>query len=246
MVGIHPYLVEIMMRVVLMGEMGITRSPYIKAMHKGIDQMKVYLPNLSRSTPRPYMPTFFDAQRRDTNALNHESLGDEWETAEREYKTMNMGFMRHVSIGEYFYIKIKRESKDCYRGDNELGRKAGRMELSTFDGSNQISATTWVKKMDTYLQLNTMEEGNAIKFSKLYLMGKTHDWWFDGMTTLGHENINSYREFTQRLIDRFDREDPKLHFRDLTQILQIGSIETSLRSFRECQLWFLMCQNTGH
>jgi hypothetical protein len=82
------------------------------------------------------------------------------------------------------------------------------MELPTFDGSNQISATTWVQKMDAYIQLNTMEEGNTIKFATLYLMGKVHDWWFHGMTTLGHEHATSYRDFTRRIIDRFDREDP--------------------------------------
>jgi hypothetical protein len=107
-------------------------------------------------------------------------------------------------MGEYFHIKMKRKSKDHYRGDSELGCKAGRMELPTFDGSNQISATAWVQKLDAYLQLNTMEEGNAIKFATLYLMGKAHDWWFHGMTTLGHEHVTSYRDFTQRLIDRFD------------------------------------------
>ena len=85
--------------------------------------------------------------------------------------------------------------------------------------------------MDAYLQLNTMEEGNAIKFATLYLMGKTHEWWFHGMTTLGHEHVTSYRDFTQRLIDMFDREDPELHFKDLTQIRQTGSVEAFIEEF---------------
>jgi hypothetical protein len=38
------------------------------------------------------------------------------------------------------------------------------------------------------------------------------------MTTLGHERTTSYHDFTQRLIDRFDKEDSKHHFRELTQI----------------------------
>jgi hypothetical protein len=46
----------------------------------------------SRSTHRPYMPTFLYAQRRDNNALNQESLWDEWESAEREHNAMGMGF----------------------------------------------------------------------------------------------------------------------------------------------------------
>jgi hypothetical protein len=111
-------------------------------------------------------------------------------------------------MGEYFHIKMKRKSKDRYIGDSKLGRKEGIMEFPTFYGSNKISATTWVQNMDSYLQLNTMEEGNSIKFATLYLMVKAHDWWFHGMTTLGHDHVTYDRDFTQRLIDIFDREDP--------------------------------------
>jgi hypothetical protein len=42
-------------------------------------------------TSRPYMPTFLDEKKIDTNSLNHESIGDEWETKKREYNTMRMG-----------------------------------------------------------------------------------------------------------------------------------------------------------
>jgi hypothetical protein len=58
------------------------------------------------------MPTFLDAQRRDTNAFDQESFGDEWETAEREYNAMSVGFRRQVSMGEYFHLKMKRRSKE--------------------------------------------------------------------------------------------------------------------------------------
>jgi hypothetical protein len=70
------------------------------------------------------------------------------------------------------------------------------MDFPTFDGSNKISATTWVQNMDDYLQLNTMEEGNAINFETLYLMVKVHDWWFHGITNLGHEHVTSCHDFT--------------------------------------------------
>jgi hypothetical protein len=70
-----------------------------------------------------------------------------------------------------------------------------------------------------------MEEGKSIKYATLHLMGKAHEWWFHGMTTLGHERITSYHDFTQRFIDRFDREDPQHHFRDLTQIKHTGSVQ---------------------
>jgi hypothetical protein len=105
------------------------------------------------------------------------------------------------------------------------------MELPTFDGSYHIYATSWVKKMDSYLQLNPMEEGKSIKYATLYLMEKAHDRWFHGMTTLGHECITSYHEFTQRLIDRFNREDPECHFKELTQIKKTGSTEAFIEEF---------------
>jgi hypothetical protein len=32
---------------------------------------------------------------------------------------------------------------------------------------------------------------------------------------LAHSHITSYREFTERLMDRFDRRDHEIHFMDL-------------------------------
>jgi hypothetical protein len=49
-----------------------------------------------------------------------------------------------------------------------------------------MTAQAWVQKLDTYLQLNPMREMEAIKFSTMYLDGKAHDWWYHGLTTLGH------------------------------------------------------------
>jgi hypothetical protein len=42
----------------------------------------------------------------------------------------------------------------------------------------------------------------------------------------------AYIEFTQRLIDRFDQGDPKLHFRELTQLRQTGSPEVYIEEFQ--------------
>jgi hypothetical protein len=81
-----------------------------------------------------------------------------------------------------------------------------------------VKTQAWVQKLDTYLQLNPMREMDAIKFSTMYLDGKDHDWWYHGLTTLGHNHITYYIEFTHRLIDRFDQGDPELPFRELTQL----------------------------
>jgi hypothetical protein len=93
-------------------------------------------------------------------------------------------------------------------------------------------AQAWVQKLDTYLQLNPMREMEAIRFATMYLEGKAHDWWYHGLTTLGHNQIVSYPEFTQRLMDRFDQGDPELHFRELTQLKQTGTTEMYIEEFQ--------------
>jgi hypothetical protein len=163
-------------------------------------------------------------------------LGDEWETAEREYNAMSAGFRKQVSMGEYFHLKIKRRSKERYIGVSEIGQRDGRMDLPTFDGSDHIQVTTWVQNMDAYLQLNPMEEREAIKFATLYLMGKEHEWWFHGITTLGHGCITSDQEFTQRLIDRFEKGDPNRHFKDLTQLRKTGSAEAFIEELQRVSM----------
>jgi hypothetical protein len=77
-----------------------------------------------------------------------------------------------------------------------------------------------------------MREMEAIKFATMYLDGKAHDWWYHGLTTLSHNQIVSYTEFTQRLIDRFDLGDPELHFRELTQLKQTGTAEAYIDEFQ--------------
>jgi len=51
--------------------------------------------------------------------------------------------------------------------------------------------------------------------------------------TLGHSRITSYREFTDRLMDRYERKDPEIHFRDLAQLRQIGIAESFITKFQQ-------------
>lgn len=62
--------------------------------------------------------------------------------------------------------------------------------------------------------------------------GKDHDWWYHGLTTLGHNQIVSYTKFTDRIIDRFDQEDPELHFWELTQLKQTGTTKAYIDEFQ--------------
>ena len=73
---------------------------------------------------------------------------------------------------------------------------------------------------------------DAIKFATLHLDGEAHEWWYHGLVTLGHNTISSYSDFTQRLMERFDKRDPEIHFRELAQLKQTGSVEAFISEFR--------------
>jgi hypothetical protein len=78
-----------------------------------------------------------------------------------------------------------------------------------------------------------MTDTEAISFTTLHLEGEAHEWWYHGLETLGHSRIISYREFTERLMDRFDRSNPEIHFRDLAQLRQIGTAKAFITEFQQ-------------
>jgi hypothetical protein len=77
-----------------------------------------------------------------------------------------------------------------------------------------------------------MTEVETICFSTLHLEGEAQEWWYHGLVTLGHNRITSYIEFTERPMDRFDRRDPEIHFRDLAQLRQTGTAEAFISEFQ--------------
>ena len=91
----------------------------------------------------------------------------------------------------------------------------GRLTIPNFDETCGVSTRIWVQKLDTYFQLNPMTETDAIKLTALHLEGEAHEWRYHGLVTLGHASITSYPDFTQRLMDWFDKKDPEIHFREL-------------------------------
>ena len=76
-----------------------------------------------------------------------------------------------------------------------------------------------------------MAETEAIKIAALHLEGEAHDWWFHGMATLGHSGVTAYVDFSQRVIEWFDRRDPKEHFVELTKLKQTKSLDTYISEF---------------
>jgi hypothetical protein len=77
-----------------------------------------------------------------------------------------------------------------------------------------------------------MTETKAIIFATLHLEGEAHEWWYHGLVTLGHSCITSYREFIDRLTDRFERKDLEIHFRDLAQLRQTGTTKAFITKFQ--------------
>ena len=91
----------------------------------------------------------------------------------------------------------------------------------------------WVQKLETYFQLNPMIETDAIKLATLHLDDEAHEWWYHGLVTLGHNTITSYNDFTQRLMERFDKRDSDIHFRELPNSNRLAVPKPSYQSFRE-------------
>ena len=78
-----------------------------------------------------------------------------------------------------------------------------------------MSSSAWIQKLDVYSSLIPMVEEDALRMAILHLEGEANDWWFHGLKTLGHDHISSYEEFSKALVERFDRKDPKLPFKEL-------------------------------
>jgi hypothetical protein len=148
-------------------------------------------------------------------------------------------FQAAMSLHDYCNIKYRNRPREGPRGapgqqkNVDLRRKVGKLCIPSYDSSSRYTARSWVQKLDTYLQLNPMTEAEAIKFATLHLDGEAREWWYHGLVTLGHSNIISYVEFTQRLMDRIDRKDPDISFCELGQLRQTWTPEAYIAEFEK-------------
>ena len=94
-----------------------------------------------------------------------------------------------------------------------------------------MTACAWIHKVDTFLSLKTMKEFEALKYATLHLDGTTHDWWTHGMITLKHNQVTTYQEFVDRLIERFDKKNLEVYFWELAQLRQSGGLEQFINDF---------------
>jgi hypothetical protein len=150
-------------------------------------------------------------------------------------------FQQDMTLVEYCGLRLRNCPREPQRGGQQQQqqghnidfiRKVGKLAIPSFDGSSKCTARAWVQKLDTYYKLNQMTEAKAISFATLHLEGEAHEWWYHGLVTLGHDHITSYREFTEKLMDRFDRRDPEIHFRDLAQLRQTGTAKAFISEFQ--------------
>jgi hypothetical protein len=56
------------------------------------------------------------------------------------------------------------------------------------------------------------------------------------MVTLGHTNITSYVDFTQSLMENFNKKDPEIHFRELLQLRQTSTPEAYITYFQRMEV----------
>jgi hypothetical protein len=120
-----------------------------------------------------------------------------------------------LDLGIVLEILRGEGSNNIYKG---IIWKVGKLTIPSFDGSSKCTARVWVEKLNTYYKLNQKTKTEAISFTTLHLEGEEHKWWHHGLVMLGHSHITSYREFTERIMDRFERRDPEIHFMDLAQL----------------------------
>jgi hypothetical protein len=125
-----------------------------------------------------------------------------------------------MSLQDLCTIKYRNRPRDHNRGqqNEDLAWKVGNLSILSFNGSRKSTTRAWVQKLDRYFELNPMTKVKVIKFTTLHLDGEAHEWWYHRLVTLGHASITSYLDFTHKLIERFDKKDLKLHFRELPQI----------------------------
>jgi hypothetical protein len=115
----------------------------------------------SRTTHRPYIPSFLDEQ---TQPNYQDEIEDSFNQYVKEYNSLSIEVQRKITLDQYCGFKLGGNTRPYHRNNYELECRAGKMEISYFDGSSKMTAQAWVQKLDTYLQLNPMREMDAIKF----------------------------------------------------------------------------------
>lgn len=151
-----------------------------------------------------------------------------------EYDSKSQRFKDNLSFQYLCHLKDRRRPLQQYRDGGFLHGRHHTMHrffLPNFDGLPSFSAKAWVEKLDIYFQLNKVPEVEAINIFALHFDGEAHNWWFHGLSTLGHSNVSIYAKFTRRLVERFDRKDPEAPFISLEKLKQTRDAEAYISEF---------------
>ena len=161
------------------------------------------------SSSRPLLPTF--PPRDPVQPINEPQIAELQDQFRRDWEASGPEFQADISLRDYLDLRMRHMPRSRGRSQNlELRKKVEKLSLPYYDASGKMTARAWVQKVDTYFPLNLMPEEEAIKYATIHLDGPAHEWWHHGMVTLGHNQITSYEEFTEKLIERFDTRDLEL------------------------------------
>jgi hypothetical protein len=168
---------------------------------------------------RPLMPNF--PPRIDAPIQPMLTLFEHQDQFRQDWFDAGSGFQQDMALRDYIDLRMRHSNTKGNRDQhNDLHRKVGKLTLPYFDGFGKMAARAWVQKLDTYFTLNPMLELEFIQYASIHFHGIAHEWWYNGMLTLEHVQITSYRVFTKRLIERFDKKDSEMHLKELAQLKQ--------------------------
>lgn len=183
---------------------------------------------------RPLRPTFLPRQNEEMIPEQPEvetHITDDVMAAYVDYMTLPEQVRVLMNLNQFMdqqkekarYLMNRQDGRT--RGQGRLGAQPveykdalNKISLPIFDGSGQMSARSWIHKLDTFLSLKPMEEDKAIQFATMHLEGVAYDWWHHGLVSQDHVLIHSYEEFVNKLIARFDRKDVEVYYREMAQL----------------------------
>ena len=76
-------------------------------------------------------------------------------------------------------------------------------------------------------------ESDVVQFVSLYLEDAAYDWWYHGMTTQGHDQVTTFDDFSQRMIDRFHLKDDEEYSKELSKLKQTKSVNEYIEEFQK-------------
>ncbi|XP_059065756.1 uncharacterized protein LOC131857345 [Cryptomeria japonica] len=153
---------------------------------------------------------------------------DEWSLLPPDVR-QNLNFDQFMR--QKWEVERNRQERRPRFQHRDLEFATSKLTLPYYDGSGAVTTRSWIHKLDTYFTLRPMIERDAIKFATLHLDGTAHEWWHNGLITLQHDEITTYQEFADLLVERFDKKDPESYFRELAQLKQTGNLEVYVSEF---------------